>query len=78
MRTKLAEWNGKVDQAFAQLAHNPTPAQYQAYERQLAEANKDLQTAQIAVERAFRQGVRKTGATTGGSDTSRTRDLSRM
>ena len=78
LRATLAEYNGAVDHAFAQLAHNPTPAQYQAYERQLAEANKNLQTAQIAIERAFRQRVRKTGATTGGGNTSQTRKLSRL
>jgi hypothetical protein len=78
MRTALTELNGAVDHAFAQLTHNPTPAQFQAYERQVAEATNAFETTQIAVEQAFRKEARGKGFTTGGSNTSGAKKLSRM
>ncbi|MDP6670445.1 MAG: hypothetical protein QGI60_01365 [archaeon] len=78
LRTALAEFNGTVDHAFAQLAHNPTSAQHQAYERAVAEATSAFNAKQIEVERAFRQGLTKQGITTGKSGTGSVKRLGRL
>ena len=71
-------WNAEVGQAFAELTHNPTAAQHQIYQKQLADANLVFDKAQDAVEREFRGRMRKKGVTSGGSESSQTRRLSRL
>ncbi len=78
VRTALAQCDGAVNQAFAELMNNPTPAQEQLCKKQIADAVLVFDKAQIEVEAEFRRRMRKKGMTTGGKDASQVRRLGRM